>query len=144
MPRLREYIGLSIRANRSPVCVPCRWFLPTAKRFAGGTTKGLGVTAEHDYVGSEGDPDLCVHGPSHRRKHLRKDALALGNKYGGPDKHEIKYFRNGVETECSGELIRWLNGDQYLEGSEIERAITIGRRALDAEIAEKERLNEHN
>jgi hypothetical protein len=70
--------------------------------------------------------------------------LALGNKYGRPDTHETKYYRNGVETGSSGELIRWLNGDQYMEGSEIEHAITIGSRALDSEIAEKERLNEHN
>jgi hypothetical protein len=73
-----------------------------------------------------------------------KYVLALDYKYGRPDKHEIKYFRNGVETGSSGELIRWLNGDQYMEGSEIERAITIGSRALDAEIAEKERLYERN
>jgi hypothetical protein len=36
-----------------------------------------------------------------------------------------------------------LNGDQYMEGSEIERAITIGSKALDAEIAEQEAY-EHN
>ena len=70
--------------------------------------------------------------------------LALGTKYGRPDKLETKYFRNGVETGSSGEHLRWLNGDQYTEGSEIERAITIGSRALDAEIAEKERLYERN
>jgi hypothetical protein len=70
--------------------------------------------------------------------------LALGNKYGRPDKFETKYYRNGVETGSSGELLRWLNGDQYMEGNEIERAITIGSRALDAEIAEKERLYEYN
>jgi hypothetical protein len=70
--------------------------------------------------------------------------LALGNKYGRPDKLETKYYRNGVETGSSGELLRWLDGDQYMEGSEIERSITIGSRALDAEIAEKERLHEHN
>ena len=74
----------------------------------------------------------------------RRYVLALGNKYGKPDRHETKYYRNGVETGSSGERIRWLNGDQYMEGSEIEHAITIGSRALDAEIAEKERLYEHN
>ena len=55
-----------------------------------------------------------------------------------------KYYRNGVETGSSGEHLRWLNGDQYMEGSEIDRAITIGSRALDAEIAEKGRLYERN
>jgi hypothetical protein len=69
--------------------------------------------------------------------------LALGTKYGRPDKLESKYYRNGVETGSS-EHLRWLNGDQYMEGSKIERAITIGSRALDAEIAEKERLYERN
>ncbi len=70
--------------------------------------------------------------------------LALGTKYGRPDRLETKYYHNGVETGSSGEHLRWLNGDQYMEGSEIERAITIGSRALDAEIAEKERLYERN
>jgi hypothetical protein len=31
-----------------------------------------------------------------------------------------------------------------MEGSEIEHAITIGSRALDAKIAEKEHVYEHN
>jgi hypothetical protein len=70
--------------------------------------------------------------------------LALARKYGSPDKRETKYYRNGVETGSSGEHLWWLNGDQYIEGSEIERAITIGSIALDAEIAEKERLHERN
>jgi hypothetical protein len=70
--------------------------------------------------------------------------LALTTKYGRPDKHETKYYRNGVETGSSGEHLRWLNGDQYVEGSEIERAITIGSRALDAKIAEKEHVYERN
>ena len=68
--------------------------------------------------------------------------LALGTKYGKPDRLETKYYRNGVETGSSGELLRWLNGDQYMEGNEIERAITIGSRALDAEIAEQEQVYE--
>ena len=70
--------------------------------------------------------------------------LALGTKYGRPDKLETKYCRNGVQTGSSGEQLRWLNGDQYMESSEIERAITIGSKALDVEIAEEERLYERN
>ena len=70
--------------------------------------------------------------------------LALTTKYGRPDKRETKYYRNGVETGSSGEHLWWLNGDQYMEGSEIECAITIGSRALDAEIAKKEHLYERN
>jgi len=70
--------------------------------------------------------------------------LALGTKYGRPDKLDTKYYRNGFETGSSGERLRWLNGDQYMEGSEIERAITIGSKALDAEIAEQEHLHERN
>jgi hypothetical protein len=70
--------------------------------------------------------------------------LALTTKYGRPDKHETKYYRNGVETGSSGQHLRWLNGDQYMEGSEIERAITIGSRAVDAKIAEKEHVYERN
>jgi len=70
--------------------------------------------------------------------------LALATKYGRPDKRETKYYRNGFETGSSGEHLWWLNGDQYMEGNELERAITIGSRALDAEIAEKERLHERD
>jgi hypothetical protein len=70
--------------------------------------------------------------------------LALATKYGSPDKRETKYYRNGVETGSSGEHLRWLNGDQYMEGSEIERAITIGSRALDAKIAERKHIYERN
>jgi hypothetical protein len=70
--------------------------------------------------------------------------LALATKYGNPDKRETKYYRNGVETGSSGERLRWLNGDQYMDGSEIEPAITIGSKALDAEIAEKKHVYERN
>lgn len=70
--------------------------------------------------------------------------LALGAKYGRPDKLETRYYHNGVETGSSGEHLRWLNGDQYMEGSEIERAITIGSRALDAEIVEMEHIHERD
>jgi hypothetical protein len=70
--------------------------------------------------------------------------LGLTAKYGRPDRRETKYYRNGVETGSSGENLRWLNGDQYMEGSEIERAITIGSRALDATIAERKVIYERN
>src|SRR6266436_6166644 len=70
--------------------------------------------------------------------------MALTTKYGSPDKRETKYYRNGVQTGSSGEHLRWVNGDQYMEGSEIERAITIGSKALDVQIAEEERLYERN
>ena len=62
----------------------------------------------------------------------------LGTTYGTPDRLETKYYRNGIETGSSGEHLRWLNGDQYMEGSEIERTITIGSQALDVEIAKQE------
>ena len=64
--------------------------------------------------------------------------LALATKYGSPEKSETKYYHNGVETGSSGKQLRWFNGDQYMEGSEIERALTIGSKALDAEIAKQE------
>jgi len=70
--------------------------------------------------------------------------LALTTKYGSPDKRETKYYHNGVETGFSGEHLQWLNGDQYMEGSESERAITIGSRALDATIAERKQIYERN
>ena len=70
--------------------------------------------------------------------------LALTTKFGSPDKRETKYYHNDVEAGSSGEHLRWLNGDQYIEGSEIERAITIGSRALDAKIAEMEQVYERN
>jgi len=63
---------------------------------------------------------------------------ALGTTYGTPNRLETKYYRNGVETGSSGEHLRWSNGDQYMEGSEAERAITIGSTALDAEITKQE------
>ena len=44
--------------------------------------------------------------------------LALTTKYGSPEKRETKYYHNGVETGSSGEHLQWLNGDQYMEGSE--------------------------
>jgi hypothetical protein len=70
--------------------------------------------------------------------------LALTTEYGIPDKRETKYYHKGVETGSSGEHLRWLNGDQYMEGSESERAITIGSRALDAKIAERKHIYERN
>ena len=70
--------------------------------------------------------------------------VALGTKYGRPDKLETRYYRNGVETGSSGEHLRWLNGDDYMEGSEIEHAITIGSRALDVKIGEYEGDYERN
>jgi hypothetical protein len=70
--------------------------------------------------------------------------LVLSMKYGNPDKLETKHYRNGVETGSSGEHVLWLNGDQYMEGSDIERAVTIGSRALDAEIAKKEHIYQRN
>jgi hypothetical protein len=70
--------------------------------------------------------------------------LALGTKYGRPDKLETRYYRNGVETGSSGEHLRWLNGDQYMEGSATERAITIGSKALDAKLDKQETVYERN
>ena len=70
--------------------------------------------------------------------------VTFGTKYGKPDKLETKYYRNGVETGSSGEHLRWLNGDQYMEGSESDRSITIGSKALDAEMAEQEHAYERN
>jgi hypothetical protein len=66
--------------------------------------------------------------------------LALATKYGSPERSETKYYHNAVETGSSGKQLRWFNGDQYMEGSEINRAITIGSRTLDAEIAKQESL----
>lgn len=70
--------------------------------------------------------------------------LGLAKKYGSPDKREIKYYHNGVQTGSSGERLRWWNGDQYLESSESERTIIIGSKVLDAEIAEQEHVYERN
>jgi hypothetical protein len=64
-----------------------------------------------------------------------KYVLGLGTTYGEPDRLETRYYRNAIETGSSGEHLRWLNKDEYMEGSESERSITIGSRALDAEIA---------
>jgi hypothetical protein len=75
-----------------------------------------------------------------RGKTYNSYVLALVTKYGSPEKSETKYYHNGVETGSSGKQLRWFNGDQYIEGSEIERAITIGSRTLDTEIAKQEGL----
>ena len=82
--------------------------------------------------------------PRTQGKTYNSYVLALGTKYGSPDKLETRYYRNGVETGTSGVHLRWLNGDQYMEGSESERDITIGSRALDAEIAGQEGAYERN
>jgi hypothetical protein len=68
--------------------------------------------------------------------------IGLSNKYGRPDKLETKYYRNGIETGTSREHFRWLNGDQYMDASEIERSITIGSTALDTTIEEQESVYE--
>ena len=70
--------------------------------------------------------------------------IGLSNKYGRPVKLETKYYRNGVETGSSGEHLRWLNGDQYMDASEIERSITIGSKDLDTKIDEQKRVYERN
>jgi hypothetical protein len=70
--------------------------------------------------------------------------VALSTKYGSPDKLETKYYHNGVETGSSGEHLRWLKGDRYMEGSQIEGSITIGSKALDVEIAEQESIYDRN
>ena len=73
--------------------------------------------------------------------YVSTDRRTPGNTY---DRYVLalatKYYHNGVETGSSGKQLRWFNGDQYMEGSEIERAITIGSRTLDAEIAKQEGL----
>jgi hypothetical protein len=70
--------------------------------------------------------------------------VMLDTKYGRPETRETKYYRNGVETGSSGGHLRWLNGDEYMEGGEIERAITIGSRALDTTIDELESAHDRN
>ncbi len=70
--------------------------------------------------------------------------VMLDTKYGRPETRETKYYRNGVETGSSGEHLRWLNGDEYMEGGEIERAITIGSTALDTTIDELESAHDRN
>jgi hypothetical protein len=70
--------------------------------------------------------------------------IALDTKYGSPDRSETRYYHDGVETGSSGECLRWVNGDQYMESRGSERSITIGSRALDEKIAEQEQLYERN
>jgi hypothetical protein len=70
--------------------------------------------------------------------------VVLGAKYGRPDTIETKYYRNGVETGSSGEHLRWLNGDQYMEGSASEHAITIGSRALATRQSTNKSVHERN
>jgi hypothetical protein len=70
--------------------------------------------------------------------------LALGTTYGRPNKLETRYYRDGVETGSSGEHLRWLNGDQYMDASESEHSITIGSKPLDVKINELETIDERN
>jgi hypothetical protein len=83
---------------------------------------------------------ICVSTDRRTRGNSYDCVLALATKYGSPDKRETKYYHNGVEAGSSGKQLRWFYGDQYMEGSEIDRAITIGSRALDAEIVKQEEL----
>jgi hypothetical protein len=70
--------------------------------------------------------------------------LALGTTYGRPNKLETRYYRDGVETGSSGEHLRWLNGDQYMDASESEHSITIGSKSLEVKINELETIYERN
>ena len=85
-------------------------------------------------------PRFTCPGPTRTGKHLQQLRACVGHEVRNPEKSETKYYHNGVETGSSGKQLRWFNGDQYMEGGEIERAITIGSRTLDAEIAKQEGL----
>jgi hypothetical protein len=60
--------------------------------------------------------------------------LALAKKYGNPDKLETRPNRNGVVNESPGDILRWSKNDQYIKANRIERSVTIGSDALDAEM----------
>jgi hypothetical protein len=60
--------------------------------------------------------------------------LALAKEYGSPDKLETRPSGNGLVNEFPGDKLRWSKNDQYIKASRIERSVTIGSEALDAEI----------
>jgi hypothetical protein len=60
--------------------------------------------------------------------------LALAREYGNPDKLETGPNRNGVVNESPGDMLRWSKNDQYIKANRIERSVTIGSDALDAEM----------
>ena len=60
--------------------------------------------------------------------------LALAKEYGSPDKLETRPNRNGLVNEFPGDKLRWSKNDQYIKANRIERSVTIGSEALDAEI----------
>jgi hypothetical protein len=68
--------------------------------------------------------------------------LRLAEKYGRPDKIGYGQSRSVLETEFSGEELRWSKGDQYIEASRAEHSFTIGSKSLDLEMDELERMQQ--
>ena len=68
--------------------------------------------------------------------------LRLAEKYGRPDKIGSGQSRSSLETELSGEELRWSKGDQYIEASRAEHSFTIGSKSLDLEMDELERMQQ--
>jgi hypothetical protein len=60
--------------------------------------------------------------------------LALTKQYGNPHKLETRPNRNGVVNEFPDDRLRWSKNDQYIKANRIERSVTIGSEALDAEM----------
>jgi hypothetical protein len=60
--------------------------------------------------------------------------LALAKEYGSPDKLETRPSGSGLVNEFPGDKLRWSKNDQYIKANRIERSVTIGSEALDAEI----------
>jgi hypothetical protein len=65
--------------------------------------------------------------------------LTLAEKYGRPDRVDIRQNRGGLANEFSGGSLRWSKGEQYIKASRDEHAFTIGSESLDVEMDKLEK-----
>jgi hypothetical protein len=68
--------------------------------------------------------------------------LCSAEKFGRPDKIGSGQNRSRVETEFSGEGLRWSKGDQYIKASRGEHSFTIGNKSLGVEMDKLEKIQQ--
>jgi hypothetical protein len=68
--------------------------------------------------------------------------LRLEQKYGRPDRGDLRQHRSDLENEFLGEQLRWSMGDQYIKTRRDEHEFTIGSESLDVEMDKLEETNQ--
>ena len=68
--------------------------------------------------------------------------LTLEQKYGRPDRGDLRQHRSDLENEFLGEQLRWSRGDQYIKTRRDEHEFTIGSESLDVEMDKLEETNQ--